>query len=66
MDPLNKVNDQIRHINDKIDQIQPQKTDNLSQNSSPDLMNTLKKLDDQLTHLNNNLPAMGDIPKQIG
>ncbi len=29
-------------------------------------MNTLKKLDDQLTHLNNNLPAMGDIPKQIG
>jgi hypothetical protein len=29
-------------------------------------MNALKKLNDQLTHLNNNLPPMGDIPKQIG
>jgi Zn-dependent oligopeptidase len=67
IDPLNKVNDQIRHITDKIDQIQPKNNDeNSSQKLSPDLINTLKKLDNQLTHLNNNLPAMGDIPKQIG
>ncbi len=65
------------------DQIQPMKNEDLSKKSSPELINTLKKLDDQfdkqqqtnkllndihnqLTHLNNNLPSMTDIPKQLG
>lgn len=66
MEPLNKVNNQIQNINDKINQIQSQKNDDSSTKPSTDLMNTLKKLDEKLTQLNNNLPAMGDIPKQIG
>lgn len=65
------------------DQIQPMKNEDLSKKVSPELINTLKKLDDQfdkqqqtnkllndihnqLTHLNNNLPSMTDIPKQLG
>jgi len=65
------------------DQIQPMKNEDLSKKVSPELINTLKKLDDQfdkqqqtnkllndihnqLTHLNNNLPSMNDIPKQLG
>ncbi len=57
IDPLNKVNEQIRYLSDKIDR---------KSSSSTDLMDAFKKFEDQLNYLNKNLPAMGDIPKQIG
>ncbi|UJR29195.1 hypothetical protein I4U23_010409 [Adineta vaga] len=81
-DPLNHVNQQMQQISDKIDHIQPKKSDDSTKKPSPELINTLKKLDEQfdkqqqtdkllhdiaqqLIHLNHNLPAMGDIPKQL-
>jgi DNA repair exonuclease SbcCD ATPase subunit len=51
---IDKLIDPLNKVNDQIRHI-TDKTDD-----------TLKKLDDQLTYLNKNLPAMGDIPKQIG
>ncbi|CAF0993185.1 unnamed protein product [Adineta ricciae] len=81
-DPLNHVNQQVRQISEKLDQIQPKKIDDPTKKPSPELIHTLKKLDEQfdkqhttdkllndihqqLTHLNQNLPAMGDIPKRL-
>ena len=80
---MNHVNQQVRQISEKLDQIQPKKIDDPTKKPSPELINTLKKLDEQcdkqhttdkllndihqqLTHLNQNLPAMGDIPKRLG
>ncbi|CAF3532893.1 unnamed protein product [Rotaria sp. Silwood1] len=65
IDPIYKVNDQIQYITQKIDQIQPKQSENLSQQTSIDLINTLKKFDDQFNKQQQTTKLLNDIHNQL-
>lgn len=63
---MNKVNEQIQNLSNKIDEIHPKFDQDSLNEPTPDLLDAVRNVENQVVDLKKTLPDMIDFQKQIG